>query len=538
MIRTPAFIRRPTATFEALRTSLAPSPHSSGTLRALRRRRARAALVGGLAGSLLAASPLLAQRSPDFAELDRYVAKAARDWHVPGLAIAVVKDDSVVFAKGYGVIEIGKPARVNEHTRFAIGSTTKAMTVAALGMLVDEGKLTWDERVIDIIPDFRLYDPYVTREVTVRDLLTHRTGVPGTDLFWVIPENHYTLPEIIHRLRYIKPASSFRSQWEYENVMYAIAGDVVARVSGMSWENFVRTRIFAPLGMNESIPLVSELAGQPNVAVPHGEIGDSVRVVPGLSTDVIAPAGSIWSSVSDMSKWMRFMLDSGRVGNTRLLRPATFDEIVAPQIQAPMEEYPALELAKPHFFSYAFAWFVQDYQGQVVWMHTGSINGMCAIIGLMPQQKLGVYVLENLDHAELRHALMYRVFDMYEGGATRDWSTDVHALFAASRGSRAAPPVRHADVKPSLTLDHYAGTYADSTYGTIKVTLANGVLHAQIATQPEVELEPWEYEQFRTRSPTAQSTGTPLVFVPDGMGGISAVRMSGVNFARVRGTSR
>jgi CubicO group peptidase (beta-lactamase class C family) len=550
MIRTPAFIRRPTATFEALRTSLAPSPHSSGTLRALRRRRARAALVGGLAGSLLAASPLLAQRSPDFAELDRYVAKAARDWHVPGLAIAVVKDDSVVFAKGYGVIEIGKPARVNEHTRFAIGSTTKAMTVAALGMLVDEGKLTWDERVIDIIPDFRLYDPYVTREVTVRDLLTHRTGVPGTDLFWVIPENHYTLPEIIHRLRYIKPASSFRSQWEYENVMYAIAGDVVARVSGMSWENFVRTRIFAPLGMNESIPLVSELAGQPNVAVPHGEIGDSVRVVPGLSTDVIAPAGSIWSSVSDMSKWMRFMLDSGRVGNTRLLRPATFDEIVAPQIQAPMEEYPALELAKPHFFSYAFAWFVQDYQGQVVWMHTGSINGMCAIIGLMPQQKLGVYVLENLDHAELRHALMYRVFDMYNAGQNsararttpRDWSADLKAFFdsaakARGAGRRAAAATPPGAAGPALPLERYVGTYVDSAYGAINVTLTGGALHARFVNLDLGQLEHVDYDTFRGRRADRPGASTPVSFTQNGMGHLEAVRAFGVTFQRAKTTS-
>jgi CubicO group peptidase (beta-lactamase class C family) len=472
----------------------------------------------------------------DFAAFDRYVADAAKAWHVPALGIAVVRNDSLVFAKGYGVIEIGKPQAADAHTRFAIGSTTKAMTSAALAMLVDEGKIRWDGRVIDYLPEFQLYDPYVTREITIRDLLTHRSGLPSTDLLWAGLD--YSLEESTRRLRFVKPASSFRSQWEYQNNVYAIGGLIIERVSGMSWENFIRTRIFAPLGMTESETLVSEIIGKPNVAVPHAERGDTVRVVPIRSTDGVAPAGSVWSSVTDMSKWMRFVLDSGRVGSKRLISEANFREIVAPQIRAPVEEYPALSLARPSFFSYGFGWFVQDYRGQPVWMHTGSINGMSAIIGLLPQQKVGVYVLENLDHAELRHALMYRVFDMYEGGASRDWSTDVHTLFAASRGSRAAPPVRHADVKPSLTLDHYAGTYADSTYGTIKVTLANGVLRAQIATQPEVELEPWEYEQFRTRSSTPQSTGTPLIFVPDGMGGISAVRMSGVNFARVRGTSR
>src|SRR5260221_206556 len=206
---------------------------------------------------LLSAAPVAAQGAPDFAAFDRYVDKAVRDWKAPGLAIAVVKDDSLVFAKGYGAIELGKPARVNEHTRFAIGSTTKAMTSAALAMLVDEGKLRWDDKVIDYLPDLRLYDAYATRELTVRDLLTHRTGLPGTDLFWAVEENQYTMPEMIRRLRYVKPTTSFRSTWNYQNVVYGIGGLLVERISGMPWETFIRTRIFTPLDMRESEPLVS-----------------------------------------------------------------------------------------------------------------------------------------------------------------------------------------------------------------------------------------------------------------------------------------
>ncbi|MGI8510837.1 MAG: serine hydrolase domain-containing protein, partial [Gemmatimonadaceae bacterium] len=364
-----------------------------------------AALVALVAAQMVV-HPLGAQQPqqpPDLAALDQYVARAARDWHVPGLAISVVKDDSLVFAKGYGVIETGKPAPVTEHTRFAIGSTTKAMTTAALAMLIDEGKVHWDDRVIDYLPDFRLYDSYVTREIRIRDLLTHRSGLPGTDLLWAVPENVSSLPEMARRLRYVIPESSFRSHWDYQNVVFAISGLIVERVSGMPWETFVRTRIFTPLGMNESEPLVSAITGKPNVAVPHAEVHDSIQVVPVRSTDVIAPAGSVWSSVADMSKLIRFMLDSGRVGTNRLIKPATFNEIIAPQIRAPMEEYPALELARPHFFSYGLGWFVQDYHGTTVWMHTGSIDGMCAIIGLIPEKRIGVYVLENLDHAELRH---------------------------------------------------------------------------------------------------------------------------------------
>lgn len=481
-----------------------------------------------------------AQRGPDLAGFDKYVAKAARDWKVPGMAVAIVQGDSLVFAKGYGVMETGKSAPATEHTRFAIGSTTKAMTVAALAMLVDEGKLKWDDRVTDYFPDFQLYDSYATRELTVRDLLTHRTGLPSTDLLWAFPENDYTTAEMMHRLRYVHPISSFRSQWEYQNNMYGIAGALVAKLSGMPWERFVQTRIFDPLGMTETIPLVAGIAGKPNVATPHGLVHDSVKVIPLRTTDAIAPAGSVWSSVSDMSKWMRFILDSGRVGNRRLIQPATFREIVAPQMRAPMSQYPALSLAKPHFFSYALGWFVQDYQGDVVWMHTGSIDGMCAIIGLVPGRHIGVYVLENVDHAELRHALMYRVFDMYRAQSrARDWSTELkahfdslHAAASAAAAADSSAKSKAAGAQPSLPLDQYAGSYIDSTYGTMKVTLANGKLQGRFVNYDIGELKHAEFETFRSVRDDPLEGVTELTFVPDGNGHISAVQAFGVTFDR------
>ena len=336
-----------------------------------------------LTAALLVAAPtpLAAQAKPDWAAFDKYVAKAAADWRIPALAIAVVKDDSVVFAKGYGVLQKGTSQPANEHTRFAIGSTTKAMTSASIAMLVDDGKLTLDDPVTKYIPELQLSDPWVTRELTIRDLLTHRSGLPGTDLFWGSSWK-YSQPEIIRRLRYIRPTASFRSAWQYQNVLYALNGVIIERVSGMPWEQFVKKRIFEPLGMNETEALNSTIAGKPNVAVPHALINDSVAVVPVRSTDPVASAGSVWSSVSDMAKWMRFVIDSGRVGNKRLIQQRTFAELVTPQIQAPMEQYPALQLAKPDFFSYGLGWFIQDYRGQHVWMHTGSINGLCAIIGI------------------------------------------------------------------------------------------------------------------------------------------------------------
>ncbi|HEY5061988.1 MAG TPA: serine hydrolase domain-containing protein, partial [Gemmatimonadaceae bacterium] len=339
--------------------------------------------ASGVAGGLLLAATAAAgaQSAPDWAAFDRYVAQTARDWRVPAFAIAVVKDDSLVFAKGYGVLEVGTTRRADEHTRFAIGSTTKAMTSAGLAMLVDEGKLRWDDHVTTYIPELQLSDPWVTRELTIRDLLTHRTGLPGTDLLWAAGW-HYTQPEIIRRLRFVQPSASFRSEWQYHNIMYSLSGTIIERVSGMPWDAFVRARIFGPLGMTETEPLVRDIIGKANVAVPHALSNDTVKVVPIRSTDAVASAGSVWSSVSDMSKWMRFILDSGRVagGSKRLITPATFRELITPQIRAPMEEYPALQLAKPDFFSYGLGWFIQDYRGQEVWMHTGSIDGMCALI--------------------------------------------------------------------------------------------------------------------------------------------------------------
>jgi CubicO group peptidase (beta-lactamase class C family) len=487
-------------------------------------------------GLALAAAPLGAQqapaRAPDWAAFDRYVQRAARDWHVPGLAIAVVSGDSLVFARGYGVAEVGKAAPATEHTRFAIGSTTKAMTTAALAMLVDEGKLKWDDKVIDHLPELRLYDPYATRELTVRDLLTHRSGLPNTDVLWATRENQYTIPEMMRRLRYVRPNSSFRSTWTYQNVVYSIGGLLVERLSGMPWETFLRTRLFAPLGMRETEPLVADIRGKADVAAPHEEVNDTARVVPLRSTDAVAPAGSVWSSVADMSRWMRFMLDSGRVGTQRLIKPATFQEIVAPQIRAPIGQYPALELAQPHFLSYALGWFVQDYRGRTVWMHTGSIDGMSAIIGLLPEQNVGVYVLANLDHAELRHALMYQVFDLYGAGPGRDWSADLHTLLAA-RHAAAGPPARATGTRPSLALEKYAGTYADSAYGNIDVTVADGALRARFEKADLGSLEHWQYESFRSR-PKLGDDALTLTFVPDGVGGVSGVRTYGITFARVR----
>jgi hypothetical protein len=316
----------------------------------------------------------------------------------------------------------------------------------------------------------------------------------------------------------------------------------------MPWEKFIQTRIFDPLGMKESIPLVAGIAGQPNVSKPHDVVKDTVRLVKLRTTDAIASAGSVWSSVSDMSKWMRFMLDSGRVRNRRLIQPATFREIVAPQMRAPRAQYPVLSLTQPHFFSYALGRFVQDFHGETVWMHTGSIDGQSAIIGLLPERRVGVYVLANLDHAELRHALMYQVFDMYRSAPkapSRDWNKAVKALFdslhaAARAGAPRADSARAstASREPSLPLERYAGSYVDSTYGTIDVTLAGGALHARFENFDVGELKHVAFDSFRSAKEDPLEGSTELTFVPDGAGHVSAVQAFGVTFNRTEGARK
>ena len=443
------------------------------------------------------------QTTDPLRDLDAYTAKAVGDWKVPGLAIAVVKDGRIVFARGYGVREIGKPAPVDTQTLFAIGSTTKAMTAASLGMLVDAGKLHWDDRVTRILPSFQLADPYVTRELTVRDLLTHRAGLGNADVLWYRADN--SPDEVIRRVRFADPAYSFRSSFIYQNIMYAVAGQVVSAVSGVPWEQFVRTRIFAPLGMPNAVPLLDSARRRANVASPHYRFGDTIRVVDNASVDAVASAGAVWASVADMARWMRFILDSGRVDGTRLLKPETYAELLKPQTMVtPAEFYPTARLTRPHWTTYALGWFQEDYSGRMVDFHTGSIDGMVAIIGLIPDERLGVYVLANLDHAEVRHALMYRVFDAYLGNPPRDWSGELLKLYGGIRAAadstrKRAEARRIPGTHPSLSLEQYAGTYADSLVGDVIVSLDNGKLRLRTSSTHAGTLEHWEYDTFRVR---------------------------------------
>jgi len=439
--------------------------------------------------------------SPSLEALDAYVARAVREWGVPGLSIAVVKDDRVAFLKGYGVRSVETRDAVGPATLFAIGSTTKAMTAASVGMLVDAGRLAWDDPVVNHLPALRLSDPYVTRELTVRDLLTHRAGLPNTDYLWY--RSGLGSQEILARLAHAPRESSLRSRFRYQNVMYQAAGELIGAVSGKPWADFVRERLLEPLGMTRTAPTFAEAAARADVAVPHFEVRGELRTIRNAPVDAIPAAGAAWSSAEDMARWLRFLLGDGTVGERRLLSEASLGELFTPQVTIrPDAFYPSARLTRPHFTTYGLGWFQQDYAGRKLDFHTGSIDGMVAICGLVRDERLGVCVLANLDHAELRHALMLRVLDVFGPGPGRDWSADLHALYAerrrkADEEAAGLEAGRQAGTRPSLALAAYAGAYADPLFGRVDVRAEAGELRLAAGSELTGRLEHWHYDTFR-----------------------------------------
>jgi CubicO group peptidase (beta-lactamase class C family) len=484
-----------------------------------------------------------AEVPPALAGFDEYVAQGVSDWQIPALAVAVVKDGDVVFAKGYGVRELGRPEAADAETLFAIGSTTKAMTAAALAILVDEGKLGWDDPVTKHLPWFQLHDPVVTREVTVRDLLTHRAGLPNADFLWYGRDN--APRDILFRMRYLPQETSLRSHFTYQNVMYAAAGAVVAEVSGTSWEDFVRTRLLEPLGMNGTVLSLSGLAGKLNVASPHFRIDGTVQVIENASVDPVAPAGAVWSSVSDMAKWMRFVLEGTTPEGTRLLKEETLEELFRPQTIVDRDEfYPTQRLTGPKWTTYGLGWFQHEYRGRAVDFHTGSIDGMVAIHGLIRDERLGVYVLANLDHAELRHALMYRVFDLYSGdeGRLRDWSADLRELYGslskeAEEKRAELEAKRIPGTRPSLPPEGYAGAYSDPLAGEASVSASGDVLRLSLGPGLAGTLEHWHHDVFRISWDRKWQAKAFVSFHLNVEGEVESLDIGGLAF-RHRGRSR
>ncbi|MBA3357359.1 MAG: serine hydrolase [Pyrinomonadaceae bacterium] len=480
-----------------------------------------------------------AQEAP-ISGFDDYVNRTLRDWKVPGLAIAIIKGDQIELAKGYGVRKLGDPTPVNERTLFAIGSTSKAFPAALIAMLVDEGKLKWDDPATRYLPGFEMYDPYVTRELTVRDLLSHRSGQEGGDFLWYGTE--YDRDEVLRRARHLKPTRSLRSRFGYQNVMYLAAGQIIAKVSGKSWDEFIRQRIFAPLDMTASNTSIRDLTKSDNVASPHAEIDDQVKVVPWRSLDNIAPAGSINSNVVDVAQWVRLQLGQGTYQNRRLISPGAIKEMQTSQTVMRAESPFSLWYPEIHFVNYGLGWFLSDYRGRKVVEHVGAIDGMRAQVALIPEEKLGLVILANRGGSTLPAALTYKIFDAYLGAPPRDWSaemlkTEKSLVEQNEAAEKKLEAERVKNTKPTHTLEKYAGTYQNDLYGEVKVTHENGKLNLRFGSAFTGELEHWHYNTFRALfSPNAFDANAYATFSlnPQGrMENVTLNLMPGYPFKRV-----
>ncbi len=459
----------------------------------------------------LTAFPPLAGQAPITLppKLDAYVDSVMRAFLVPGLALAVVKDGKVLLAKGYGVRKLGEAAPVDARTRFGIASNTKVFTATALGLLVEEGKLAWDQPVIRYLPWFAMYDPYVTRELTIRDLLVHRSGLGlgAGDLLWW-PASTYDRKEVARRLRYIKPATSFRSAYAYDNVLYSVAGEVIEAVSGQSWEDFVAQRILAKVGMTGSNARHSDAGQGDDVAQPHAKVEGRVRPVTPFASDNVNPAGGINSSAEDMAKWLMVQLDSGRTADgSRLFSPRVTRELWSIVTPIPAGE-PAPELAalRANFNGYGLGLGVRDYRGRKMLTHTGGLPGLVSRVTMLPELRLGVVVLTNAESTTAFTVITNRIVDHFLAAPPLDYlglakrqEAAAEAGLAAQAKERSAR--RDSTSKPSLTLGQYAGAYSDAWYGEVTLAVENGKLVMRFSHSPDLtgDLEHWQYDSFIVR---------------------------------------
>ena len=488
--------------------------------------------------------PLLALASPAWASppagIDARIEAVRAASGSPAVAVAIVEDGKVVLAKGYGVRKLGAPEKVDADTIFMIGSTAKAMTSAALATLVDAGKLGWDDKVVDHLPGFQMYDAWVTREMTVRDLLVHRSGLGmGAGDLLYIPRGSYSRAEIVRRLRYIKPATSFRSGYAYDNVLYIVAGQVIEAISGQSWEDYVQQHVFAAAGMTHATTTFEQVFANPNRAQPHARFGGAVR---GTGPQRLineqdhlpqssAPAGLVAASANDMARWLQVQLDSGAVpGGKRLYSETQAKAMWAPVTPMPIADLPTLIAAtQPSFSAYALGWDGQDYHGtRIVW-HAGGLYGSTSIVVLIPDKKIGFSIELNSEEAAPRFGLMYELLDHYLGLPKQDWPTR-YATYRSQRTATALAAVNlkaatPAKVGPSLALARYAGRYVDPWYGPVTVGSGDKGLTVSFDPTPGMtgRLEHYQYDTFVTRFDDPAIEPAYLTFNLDADGKVSRI---------------
>ncbi len=504
----------------------------------------RARWAGAFAAAALLAGT--AQASPP-AGFDQRVEQLRQKFGAPGVAIAIVEDGKVTLAKGWGVRDITTGQPVNADTIFFTGSTGKAFTNAALATLVDEGKIGWDDKVIDHMPYFRMWDAWVTREMTIRDLLVHRSGLglgEGDLLF--LPNSTLSRKETVRRIRYLKPATSFRSGYAYDNILYMAAGQLIEEVSGEPWEQYIHDHVFGPLGMNHSTDSAAEFQANPNHARPHsrssGPIhGMGVQKPLDASATIAqnaAPAGGLAISANDMSRWLLTQLARGKIpgSDKRLFSEEQSKQMWTGQVITPVHHLPGdFAVTEPTFGEYALGWQIEDYRGARLVDHGGAVLGSQATVTLLPGKNVGIFIAVNSEDGEIVLGLRDELLDHYLGYPKANWPEKFHdykvgKLAAAAKMVQAAHDAP-ASAGPSLALDRYAGRYTDPWYGTIEVKHAGDGLTIDFphSTGMGGPLTHYQYDTFRTHPSLDWVEPAYVTFSLDAEGKIAQVTMKPVS---------
>jgi CubicO group peptidase (beta-lactamase class C family) len=465
--------------------------------------KSRLHVVAILLVSFLSLKPAFAQVITSD-QIDQLVEKTLKTFQVPGIAVAIVKDGKVIHAKGYGVRSMNSTQKVDGNTLFGIASNSKAFTTATLGILVDEGKMNWDDKVIDYIPEFRLYNSYVTEDFTVRDLLTHRSGMGlgAGDLMFFPDSSDFKLKDVIYNLRYLKQVSGFRTKYDYDNLLYMVAGEVVKRASGLSWEEFVETRIMQPLKMENSAASFSRLKNKSNVIDAHAVIEGKLRVVRRGRLDVGNSAGGINSSINDLSKWVIMQLNGGKYGDgleQTLFSKKVQDEMWAPQTIVPVRNPGPYNT---HFSAYGLGWGLSDVKGYKQVTHTGGLPGMVTQVTLLPELKLGIIVLTNQQTGEAFSSITNQIKDSYFGITGTDRLKEYSDRMRENNANAdkvteevwktvAAEKQRTATKQP---IQFYTGTYHDNWLGDVSIVAGDTKLMFATKRSPRLTGELFYYK--------------------------------------------
>ena len=436
-------------------------------------------------------------------EVDKYIQKASADWEVPGMAVAIVKDGEIIFSKGFGVLEEGKKHKVDENSLFAIASNTKAFVSASLAHLVWEKKINWNDKVVSYLPYFELYDNYSTNETTLKDILSHRTGL-GTfsgDVIWY--KSEYSAEEVIKHAKYVPQAYSFRAGYGYSNLMFITAGEVINAVTGMPWDKFIESHIFKPLEMNRSVTTIKNLASLGNVASPHKSIEGTITPIAWTNWDNMGAAGGIISNVEDMSKWMILQMKNGVAGKDTIFSPESQRDMWTPQNSFKVSSRSQKNIPSKHFSAYGLGWGIWDYKGRKVVSHGGGYDGMYSRVTMIPEENLGVVVLTN-SMTGVSNPVTMKAIDYILGTGDRDWSEE--ALPRARKYSEYKEKrivkrleARVEGTKPSVELAEVVGNYADKLFGEVTVELENGSLVMKFTNAPHLnaDLSHWHFNTYK-----------------------------------------